>query len=730
MAPPIIKRVLISLNEHKFLGFLVFILIVGISVVVAVQPKQEIRRYKAIGRLSFSSPPPTFTVAGQELQMRGLAVNLNTLLSAGVLERVAERLQFSVRKIQEIIIRKKLRIILPQDQREKANSGPQLITLQYQDDKNPEEAKLIVDVFMEEMVEESYFINTAQLQNRIQSLEERLIVVQRDLTEAEEAFYDYISKEGSSLLSIQDGSLFAAITGSQQQKRDLKVILSGVEAEIESLEKQLGLTPDQAYTSAALSADPIIANLRALILQNEIQLERLTKDLRPEHPTIVELQKQQAVNEKLLEERAEEVIGDDGLFKPLSAEIRQESNLDPTRLNLASRLVALESQREAVESQLESVIDIEIKLRQEYELFPNKQLTQTKLIQQVQSQRILYQTVFAALMDAKSAEVETGSSLAIAQTAFIPPQQQLSSEESTALILLSGVGIAFVASVGLIFLFATLDDRFHTPEELRVAFAEREVPVLGELPVIQFATPSGKKIPVLLETSSGYISFYERFRSNIRRLGAEDNKVILLTSVSNQEGKSVCAYNLAIASAHAGKRTLLIEADLRTRSPGSRKYFNIEPRPESINNPLSYYDLRNDSISLVPSLENLYILPSPGFQQQAAAIIESNEMQRFLKDVRSRYDMVIIDTPSLYRCNDALLLEPLADGIVIVTRPGVTLKSLLGETIDEFIEGELPLIGGVINDVEKLTPLPEFSPEPEFNFSLEHEENDLKPSEI
>ena len=641
MAPPIIKRFLISLDEHKFLGFLVFILILGISVVVAIQPREEIRRYKAIGRLSFSSPPPTFTVAGQELQIRGLAVNISTLLSPGVLERVAERLEFSVRKLQEIIIRKKLRIILPQNQGDNANSGPKLITLQYQDDKNPEEVKLIVDVFMEEMVEESYFINTAQLQNRIQSLEERLVVVQKDLTEAERAFYNYLSKEGSSLLSIQDGSLLAAIAGSQQRKRDLKVVLSGVEAEIESLEKQLGLTSEQAYTSAALSADPIIANLRALILQNEIQLERLEKDLRPEHPTIVELQKQQAVNEKLLEERAEEVIGNDGLFKPLSAEIRQDSNLDPTRLSLAARLVALESQREAIESQLESVIDIEDNLRQEYELFPDKQLRQTRLIQQVQSQRILYQTVFAALMDAKSAEVETGSSLAIAQTAFIPPQQQLSSEQSTALILLSGLGIAVVTSVGLIFLFATLDDRFHTPEELRVAFAEREVPVLGELPVIKFLTASGKNIPVLLETDSGYLSFYERFRSNIRRLGAEDNKVILLTSVSNQEGKSVCAYNLAIASAHAGKRTLLIEADLRTRSPGSRKYFNIEPHPESINNPVSYYDLRNDSISLVPNLENLYILPSPGFQQQAAAIIESNEMQRLLRDVRARYDMVI-----------------------------------------------------------------------------------------
>jgi capsular exopolysaccharide synthesis family protein len=440
---------------------------------------------------------------------------------------------------------------------------------------------------------------------------------------------------------------------------------------------------------------------------------------------MIELRKQQAVNEKLLEERAVEVIGDDGVFEPLSAKIRQKSNLDPARAQLANRLVALQAERQALQGQLESATEIERNLRLEYELFPDKQLKQAKLIQEVQAQRILYQTVFAALTDAKSAVVETVSSLTIAQAAFIPPETQLALPKiSGTVIVLAGGGIGLFASVGLIFLLATLDDRLHAPEEIREALTERAVPVLGELPIIQFLTPSGRRIPVLLDTSSGYLSFYERFRSNIRRLGAENTKVILITSVSNREGKSVSAANLAIASAHAGKRTLLVEADLRTRSPGSREYFNIEAHPDSINHPISYYDLRNDSISLVPDLENLYILPSPGFQEQAAAIIESNEMQRFLKEVRSRYDMIIIDTPSLYRCNDALLLEPLADGIVIVTRPGITLRSLLGQTIDEFIEAELPLIGAVINDVEKLTPIPELSPEQELevNFPLAREE--------
>lgn len=723
MALPIVKRFLISLDENKFYGFLAFLLILGISVVVAIQPEKEVKTtYKAIGRLSFNSPPPTFTSTGQELQIQGQAVNLNILLSPTVLEKVANRLQFNNQQMQEIL-KKKFSIANPEEGAK--NETTQLITLEYKEDKDPGQAKQVLDVFMEEMVNESYRINTAQLQSRIQNLEQRLASVQQELTKVEEKFYTYITTEGATLLSIQDGSLFGSITSSQQQQRELKVVLAGISAEIKTLEKQLGLNPKQAYTSAALSADPIIANIRALILQNEIDLDLLKKDLRPEHPRIVELRKQQKVNEKLLEDRAKEVVGNDGVFEPLSDKIRKQSNLDPARLDLAARLVALQSQREATQRQLESVTNIEKNLRREYELSPDKQIKQTELIQQVQSQRILYQTIFAALMDAKSAEAETGSSLAIAQPAFVPPPPPTPKPLlSRDLIILGGVGFGSVAFLGLIFLLATLDDRLHTAEELREALGERSVPFLGELPVIRALSPSGERIPIILDTNSGYLSFYERFRSNIRRLTTDSTKVILMISVNNEEGKSVSAYNLAIASAHAGKRTLLVEADLRTRNLASRKYFNIQPLTESLSNPVSYYDLRNDSISLVPQIENLYILPSIGFQQQASAIIESNEMQRFLKDVRSRYDLVIIDTPSLYRCNDALLLEPFADGIVLVTRPGVTLRSLLAETIDEFMEAELPLIGAVINDVEKLTPLPEFSAQSDFAFPVEKEESE------
>ncbi|MEO1520544.1 MAG: CpsD/CapB family tyrosine-protein kinase, partial [Cyanobacteria bacterium J06633_2] len=165
------------------------------------------------------------------------------------------------------------------------------------------------------------------------------------------------------------------------------------------------------------------------------------------------------------------------------------------------------------------------------------------------------------------------------------------------------------------------------------------------------------------------------------------------------EGKTVSAYNLAIASAYAGRRTLLMEVDLR--SPSQAHALGITVDEEALIEPLNYYGNSNESIRLVPHVENLYILPSLGVQRQAAAILESTEMKRLLEDACIRFDFVVLDAPSLSVCNDALLLEPLTDGIILSTRPGYTEESLLNEVAEQFLESDdVQLLGAVVVDAD------------------------------
>jgi capsular exopolysaccharide synthesis family protein len=699
MTPPIVKRFLIALQQHKLLGAFIFFLILGMSGIFALQPAppQPKTSYKASGQLAYTSPPPLFTSTGEQLQQQGREVGINVLQSPLVLEKVREKLKLSPEELKQIT-ETKFKINIPEEQ------DNQLITLEYNNAANPQEALQFLSVFMKEIVEQSRLLNTSQLRSRIQALEKRLGEIQRELAAAEEAYYRFISKEGASLLAVQDGSLFTGITSSQQQQRQLQLILEEIDGQISSLIEQLGLDSKEAYTAAALSADPILANLRVQILENEAQIKRLEKDLRPEHPNMVALRKQERINEQLFQERATEVLRGEGKLKPLPSQLRQDSSLDPARQELANTLVTLQTQREGIERQLESVKETEQKLREQYEQYPDQQLQQTRLNQEVESQKALYQTILTALVDAKSAEAETTGSFAIAQA---PQDQALQpnsfSSTNRLVILAAGTGIGFVTAMGTIFLLATLDDRLYTAKELQDLLTEREVAILGKIPFVSCFDLEGKETPILIDIDSGYLPFYERLRSNLRRFSSQSSKVIVITSVNPGAGKSVTAYNLAIASANAGKRTLLLEADLRT--PSLADSLKITVDSEAAAEPLNYYGERNEAIRLVPEIANLYLVPSPGPLRQVAAIIESSEFRRLIEDARGRFDLVIVDTPSLSRSNDALLLESLSDGMVLVTRPGITQGSMLGETIDQFTETELALLGAVINDLEEELPL-------------------------
>ncbi len=230
--------------------------------------------------------------------------------------------------------------------------------------------------------------------------------------------------------------------------------------------------------------------------------------------------------------------------------------------------------------------------------------------------------------------------------------------------------------------------------------------MLGVLPDVMVFELEGEEMPVLLDRDSPYLESYEKLRVSVRRLGEKKPaKVVVLTSAGRDEGKSFSAYNMAIASARAGKRTLLIEGDLR--SPSQIHSLGLVPDPNSAAEPLRYYGNLSDCMRLVPGVENLYAVPSPGPLRRPAAILESSEMQRLFAEVRHRFDFVVVDAPALSANNDAITLEPLTDGIILVARPYYTMSGMLTEAIEqlmgsddeeeESVKSGPRLLGGIVN---------------------------------
>lgn len=695
MVPPLVKRYLIALNHHKWAGLASFMVVTGISGVVSTLQPPPADTYLAQGLLAYSAPPETFSATGTALQQQAQTVTKDMLLSQAVLEVASQQLRLQQMNVSPAELLQVAKVNTNQDPEATETTPPPVLrVLVSYPDVNESKAKAIVAALMNAMVEQSRQFSTQQLDRILENLEQLRPKVLEELQDTERNLEEFIRLEGTILQAAESGNLVNAITSSQQQQREIQLTLAGVEAQINSLQNRLGLSPSEAYTSSALSADPIIADLRVQIYQAEAQYDLLSKTLRPDHPTMVELQNQLDTYNQLLQARVAEVIGG-GQAAPLTASdaIRQASSLDPARQQLASTLVNLQTEREALQQQLANLTRTEQELRQTYLSIPNKQLEQQRLEQQVALKQNFYNQIQARLADVRLAQEETVGSLVVAQ----PPQTQLqpATGPDSLVILMVGGFVGLFVGAGIVLLLGALDSTFYTVEEIQAALKQQEVPMLGLLPSLPW-TGDRNLISLVTQIEPAYIEPYERLRSNLRRAAGKKAKVMLLTSLVAGEGKTTTAYNLSIASARAGKRTLLIEANLR--APSQTLVLGLAPNPGRITEPLHYYSSPTDCIRL-SSIENLYVVPSIGPQPHAAAILESSEMRGLLEEARGRFDCVILDTPSLSRYNDALLLEPHADGMALVTRPGYVEEQLLNEVIQEFVDSEdIRFLGALIND--------------------------------
>ncbi|WAL59235.1 GumC family protein [Thermocoleostomius sinensis] len=709
MVPPIVKRYLIALDRHKWVGLASLIGVTGISGIMALlQPPPSVT-FVAQGILAYSAPPETFSATGNAIQQQAQAVTKEALLSDAVLENASQQLA-----VQEIdrspkVLQQRSKVVTNNPGTGEAGAGAALLRVSVAySDSNEEVAKAVVKALMEAMIEQSRQFNSQQLDRILANLNQLLPKVSQELEVAERQLEEFIRLEGTALQAARSGALVNSITASQQQQRELRLNLAGIDAQLSSLQNRLGLTPDQAYAFSALSADPIIADLRSQIYQAEAQQDLLRKTLRPDHPAMVELQNQLDTFEQLLQARVTEVIGS-GQAAPLVAfdVIRQASSLDPARQQLAATLVSLQTQRDSLREQLMNIVRSEQELRQEYARIPDQQLEQQRLQQQVSLKRSFYDQIQARLADVRLAQEETVGSLVVAQSPQV--EAQPSTGPNSLVILLIGGFMGLGVSGGLIFLLGSLDSTLHTLEDVQSTLRQQDVPILGLLPLLPEAGSDDiapPLLPVIEAVNSPYIDAYERLRGNLQRAsGGRLLKLLIVTSTIAAEGKSTVAYNLAIASARAGKRTLLIESNLRSASQSASLHVSLDPG--RMLEPLRYYGNLIDCVQLSP-IENLYLVPSVGPQQHAAAIIDSSEMRRLLDDGRGRFDLVILDTPALSRYNDALLLEPQTDGLLLVTRPGYSEETVLNEAMQELIDSEqIKFIGAVINGIDGLMqPLP------------------------
>jgi capsular exopolysaccharide synthesis family protein len=259
--------------------------------------------------------------------------------------------------------------------------------------------------------------------------------------------------------------------------------------------------------------------------------------------------------------------------------------------------------------------------------------------------------------------------------------------------LLLALLFSTLLAVGTAVLSDLLDKTLRDPEQVaRTLHAE----VIGSLPLM-------KSSPVAVQPFEGRApsAFHESVRTlrNSILLASFERRYrsLLITSASPGEGKTTTAVNLAVAHAQQGKRTLLIDGDLRR--PSVHRNFNL-PSVIGLSNVLMSEIPWREARITIDGLESLDVIAA-GPPSRRAADLVGRGLTELLEDAASEYDLIVLDAPPLLGFAEPLQMATAADGVLVVARAGQTSRKAVASVLATLTRLRAKVVGVVLNEVHK-----------------------------
>ena len=263
--------------------------------------------------------------------------------------------------------------------------------------------------------------------------------------------------------------------------------------------------------------------------------------------------------------------------------------------------------------------------------------------------------------------------------------------------LLVGVGAILGLALGLVgaSLRETLDRRIRGRKDV-AAVTER--PVLGQIRPDRGVKAS----PIVMHTSSqsAIAESFRGLRANVEHVRSRDGVgTFVVTAMAPRQGASLVAANLALAIADTATSVVVVDANLQ--APNQAEIFDIDAGP-------GLTDLLTTKISLDEVIasgpgENIWIVPIGSRRARSADLLATPRMRKLIAELQSRFDVVIIDTPSIGTATDATVLGAHGASTILVVAEGTATRPALGEALTALAAGGSVPAGIVLNQIPRST---------------------------
>jgi capsular exopolysaccharide synthesis family protein len=313
----------------------------------------------------------------------------------------------------------------------------------------------------------------------------------------------------------------------------------------------------------------------------------------------------------------------------------------------------------------------------------------------------LYETLLQHLKDATVSAGLRATNIHLVDPALIPTTPVRPRVVHDILI---GLLVGLVLGVTLAFVQESLDTSIKSAEELERLIS---TPALAVIPLSRSSRlrlGGGRSQPrdgsvesiVLEHPTSNLAESYRTLRTAILLSTApRPPQALLLTSAQPREGKTSTSLNLALGLAQRGVSVVIVDADLRR--PGISRALDLSQNGVGLSSLLSGAYTLDEALHRLEVLPNLWVLPAGPQAPNPADLLASPSMENVLRELRGRFEHVVLDSAPLLLVTDATILSRLVDGVVLVVESGVTARRALvrAHKILESTGGRI--LGAVLN---------------------------------
>jgi capsular exopolysaccharide synthesis family protein len=424
---------------------------------------------------------------------------------------------------------------------------------------------------------------------------------------------DPSSKEGNTSNSVTAASLLQI----NQSANDAKAALITAQAKWNAEQAQ------PLLSSPAALASPVVQQMLNKRSEVQAELDSARGRYLADHPTIVRLASQ---------------------LNDLDAQLKRAAT--EARNSVRAEYVAAQASAASLQSQVSGLEGATMREQ-------DRSVRYNTLAREADTNRSVYDGLLQRFRELNASAGITASNVPVIDNAD-PPSQP--SSPNPLLNLAIALVLGTLTAAGVVFIKDQLDDRVRVPEEIEEKVG---LSLLGVVPDVKDEAP----IEALRDPKSVISESYNALRSSLlysTRHGLP--QLMLVTSAQASEGKSTTSYAIARGMALVGKRSLIIDADLRRPSIH---------RMADLTNTVGLSDIlvggKTAHEAIVPGeVDNLWVLPSGPIPPSPAELLSSPRLVELFQSLRSEFEVIVVDSAPVLGLADSPGLSALADGVLLI----------------------------------------------------------------